>query len=108
MSALEAVQGDWGDIPQAFVQGLRGERPGSFRDVALELGVSDRPIIPAFEGIPVLGASWAGALGFLGDVVFDPLNLVGSVRSTVQAVRLRQQASSRGFGRHRRWLGNET
>src|SRR5690606_37220469 len=76
-AALEAVQGNWGDIPQAFVQGLRGERPGSFRDVALELGVSDRPIIPAFEGIPVLGASWAGALGFLGDVVFDPLNLVG-------------------------------
>lgn len=75
--ALEAIQGDWGDIPQAFVQGLRGERPGSFRDVALELGVSDRPIIPAFEGIPVLGASWAGAAGFLGDVLFDPLNAVG-------------------------------
>src|SRR5690606_30767514 len=58
-AVLEAVQGDWGDISQAVVQGLRGERPGSFRDVALEVGVSDRPIIPAFEGIPVLGASWA-------------------------------------------------
>src|SRR5690606_36764940 len=76
-AAVEAVQGEWGDIRQGFVQSRRGERRGSLRDVALELGVSDRLIIPASEGIPVLGASWAGALGYLGDVVFDPLNSVG-------------------------------
>lgn len=88
-AALAGVRGE--PIGEAFMRGLRGEQPASFRDVAIELGVPETPIIPAFEGIPVLGSTWAGAAGLAGDILFDPLSYVG-IGTLNRAGRMAQQA----------------
>ena len=42
------------------------------RTFFVKAGWPTEPIIPAFEGIPVLGSSWAGVAGLGLDIATDP------------------------------------
>jgi len=64
------------EIFQAALRGLSGEQRASYRDVAVRAGLSEEPLIEAFRGIPILGASPAGIVGFLGDVFLDPASYI--------------------------------
>lgn len=65
------------EIFQSALRGLTGQQRASYRDVAVRAGLSEEPLIEAFRGIPILGASPAGILGFAGDVFLDPTSYIG-------------------------------
>ena len=67
-------------VPGAMWDALKGERRTTFKDVLVKAGWPTDPIIPAFEGIPVLGSSWAGVAGLGLDIATDPLAYIGISR----------------------------
>jgi len=67
-------------VPGAMWDALKGERRTTFKDVLVKAGWPTEPIIPAFEGIPVLGSSWAGVVGLGLDIGTDPLTYIGISR----------------------------
>ena len=66
-------------VPGAMWDALKGERRTTFKDVLVKAGWPTEPIIPAFEGIPVLGSSWAGVAG-LGLDISPTLSYIGISR----------------------------
>lgn len=86
----DIATGNFTDIPAAAARGFSGEQKGSGRDVAGALGAPNAPIIPAFQGVPILGSTYQGAAGLLLDL-FNPLDVtnylgVGELAKGARAV----------------------
>src|SRR5690606_25158422 len=63
--AEELLRGNFAGIPSAFLQGITGERKGSYIDIA-------------HERLPESWPDWLkSAIGFAGDVLLDPTTYIG-------------------------------